>query len=299
MFDHFSTLCNKRLKKLRQGCTSERIGTVFDTYKDPSSKASTRMKRRKGIRCKVQNDSIEPTNWDCFLRLDQNKTESFAYLSKEVLLHAEDVMVLACAYDTTCITNTKQMASSFISPCNHEEADTRVFLHINDMSLQGHSKIIIRTMDTDVLVLAVSVFARLKDQLEELWVDFGVGKHRKYVHVHVIFNHLGESRARGLSFFHVFTGCDQVPFLSHNTKGSACKVWDLFDDITPIFKSLSDQPTLSLIEVSLPIIEKFTIVLYNRTSNCLTTNECRKYLFCNGRTIDNIPATSATLLKHL
>ena len=165
MFGHFSTLCNKGLKKLRQGCTSERIGTVFDTYKDPSLKASTRMKRGKEIPCKVQDDSIAPTNWHGFLRLDQNKTELFAYLSKEVLLHAEDDMVLARAYDTTFITNTNQMASSFISLCYHEEADTRVFLHINDMYLQGHSKIIIRTVDTDVLVLAVSVFERLKDQL--------------------------------------------------------------------------------------------------------------------------------------
>ena len=288
-----------QVKKLRQQYNSERIDVVFDTYKDPSLKASTRMKRGKGIRRKVQDNSIAPTNWRGFLRLDQNKTELFAYLSKEVLLHVEDDMVLTCAYDTTCITNTNQMASSFISPCNHEEADTRVFLHVNDMSLQGHSKITIRTVDTDVLVLAVSVFARLKDQLEELWVDFGVGKHRKYVPIHVIFNNLGESRARGLTFFHAFTGCDQVSFLSHVTKGSAWKVWDLFGDITPVFESLSDQPTLSLIEESLPVIERFTVLLYNRTSNCLTTNECRKDLFCKGRTIDNIPPTSAALLKHV
>ena len=128
-------------------------------------------------------------------------------------------------------------------------------------------------MDTDVLVLAVSVFASLKDQLEEFWVDLGVGKHRRYAPVQVIFNNLGELRARGLSFFHAFTGCDQVSFLSNVTKGSAWKVWDLFDDIAPIFKSLGDQATLSLIEDSSPIIERFTVLLYNRTSNCLTTNE--------------------------
>ena len=45
-------------------------------------------------------------------------------------------MVLTCAYDTSCITNTNQIAFYFISPCNHEEADTRMFLHAS-MSLQG------------------------------------------------------------------------------------------------------------------------------------------------------------------
>ena len=105
--------------------------------------------------------------------LDQNKTEVFVYLSKEVLMYAEDDMVLTFAYDATRIISTNQMVSSFISPCNHEEADTRNNKHVNDMSVQGYPKIIICTMDTDVLVLAVSVFACLKDQLRELWVDFG------------------------------------------------------------------------------------------------------------------------------
>ena len=234
---------------------------MFDTYKDPIWKPSAKMKRRKGIHSKVQDDSIVSINWRGFLRLDQNKTELFTYLSKEVLLHAKGDMLLTCAYDITCITNTNQVASSFILHCNHEETNTKMFLHVNDITLQGHSKIIIHTVETDVLVLAVSVLARLKDQSEKLWVDFGVGKCRKYVPVHIIFNNLGESRVRGLSFLHAFTGCDQVSFLSHVIKGSIWKVWNLFNDITPIFKSLRDQPALSPIEDSLPIIERFTKLL--------------------------------------
>ena len=78
--------------------------------------------------------------------MDQNKTGLFAYLFKDVLLHPDDDMVLTCAYDIASITNANQMFSTFIC-----------------------------TVDTDVLVLAVSVFARLKDQLEELWVDSELG----------------------------------------------------------------------------------------------------------------------------
>lgn len=170
-------------------------------------------------------------------------------------------MVLTCAYDITCITNTNQVASSSISRCNHEEANTKMFLHVIDITLQGHSKIIIQTVDTDVLVLAVSVLARLKDHPEKLWVDFGAEKCRKYVPVHIIFNNLRESRARGLSFLHAFTGYDQVSFLSHVTKGSFWKVWDLFNGITLIFNILRDQPFLSPIEDSLSIIERFTKLL--------------------------------------
>ena len=60
-----------------------------------------------------------------------------------------------------------------------------------------------------------------------------------------------------------------------------------------------DRSTLYLIEDSLPIIEKVTVLLHNRASNCLKTIECRKDLFCKGRTINNIPPTRAALLKHV
>ena len=43
---------------------------------------------------------------------------------------------------------------------------------------------------------------------------------------------------------------------------------------------------------------KNTVLLYSRTSNCLTTNECRRELFCQGRSIDDIPPISAALWKH-
>ena len=47
-------------------------------------------------------------------------------------------------------------------------------------------------VDSDVLVLAVSAFAYLKDWLEELWEDFGVVKYRNHFSVHIIFNNLEE-----------------------------------------------------------------------------------------------------------
>ena len=117
------------------------------------------------------------------------------------------------------------MTSSFIEPYNHEEADTRVFLHNNDTSLQSHSKVVIRTVDTDVLLLAVSAFAHLKEQLKELWVDFGEGEHRKYLAIHVVFNNFVESGTCSFLFFHAFTVCNQVSFLSLVTKGLTWEIW--------------------------------------------------------------------------
>ena len=94
-------------------------------------------------------------------------------------------------------------------------------------------------MDTDVLVLAVSVYEQLQEEMGELWVDFGAGKNTKFFPIHETLEHIGECKARAFPFFHAFTGCDQVSFPSHVTKSAAWKVWNLFDDVTHICSSES------------------------------------------------------------
>ena len=39
-----------------------------------------------------------------------------------------------------------------LAPCNHEEADTRIIVHIADAVSRGYDQIIVRTVDTDVVV---------------------------------------------------------------------------------------------------------------------------------------------------
>ena len=50
---------------------------------------------------------------------------------------------------------------------------------------------VIRTVDTDVLVLAVLVYEQLQVEMEEPWVDFGAGKNRKFFPVHETLEHIG------------------------------------------------------------------------------------------------------------
>ena len=119
---NFKNYCSEnfypQVQKYQKDYNAERIDVVFDTYKTQTLKAATRARRGKGIRRKVQDDSIAPTNWHAFLRLDENKTELFNYLSKEMILSSSDDFVVTCAYDMNCITNNGQLPSSFISPCN-------------------------------------------------------------------------------------------------------------------------------------------------------------------------------------
>ena len=61
-----------------------------------------------------------------------------------------------------------------LTPCTQEEADSRIMLHLKDIVIEGNSKVSIRTVDTDVVVLAVKEVECFG--ITELWVAFGVAK---------------------------------------------------------------------------------------------------------------------------
>ena len=89
-----------------------------------------------------------------------------------------------------------------------------------------------------------------------------------------------------------------MSFMSFVSKNTAWKIWNFFDKATPVFMKLSDQPTIEEGKKAMPTINRFTVHLYNKISNSLTTNECRRELLCQGREIDKIPPTEAALWKH-
>ena len=79
-----------------------------------------------------------------FFRLDQNKTELFRFLSKTMISLGREGETLVFAYDDTCISSNGDLDLSNVKSCNHEEVDSRAFLHVKDMVKQGHRKMVIR-----------------------------------------------------------------------------------------------------------------------------------------------------------
>ena len=78
----------------------------------------------------------------------------------------------------------------YLQPCSHEEAYTRIRLHVAHCARQGLRKLVIRTADTDVVVLAIGHFPALR--LDELWVRFGVGTHFRQIAMQEIVNSVNE-----------------------------------------------------------------------------------------------------------
>ena len=136
-----------------------RLDLVWDVYKPESLKADTRSKRGKGIRRRVEASSVVPQNWREFLRIDENKTELFSFLSTQVSgIDTNKQIITTCLTEVLC-NNCENVAG--LAPCTHEEADTRMLLHLEDAVRQQYNKVSIRTVDTDVVVLAITSAQRL------------------------------------------------------------------------------------------------------------------------------------------
>ena len=151
---------------------------------------------------------------------------------------------------------------SSLAPCTHEEADTRIFLHVKDAVQHNHSKITIRTVDTDV-VLAISAAQSL--DVSELWVAFGVGKNFRFIAAHHIARALGPEKCIALPMFHAFTGCDTVSFFGGRGKKTAWDTWKAYHDATIDIRHRTGLETDHVRHVASPAI-------------CVCDNEMRSRL---------------------
>ena len=254
----------------------QRTDIVFDVYKASSLKAEARSRRGQGFRRKVTGKTKLPSSWYSFLRDDSNKTELFEYLADRIISLCESNLVVVTKKEN-CQSN-RDVDLALLNQCNHEEADSRIFLHaLHAVSQQHMVCLLIKANDTDVIVLAITVFEKLREAgLQMLWLEFG--KDSRWMPIHLMAANLGLIKARGLPFFHAFTGCDVVSAIRGKGKKTAWKIWDMYPEITPIFTKLSTFPVV-IDEDDMKAIEKFVVLLYDKNSSHENVNECRFDLF--------------------
>ena len=98
-------------------------------------------------------------------------------------LHGRKVII--STKDATKSSSQNDMSDvQYLRPCFYEEADARIPLQVPHCARQGLRKLVIRTVDTDVVVLAIGHLPALR--LDELWISFGVGTHIRKIVIHEI-----------------------------------------------------------------------------------------------------------------
>lgn len=276
----------------------ERTDIVFDVYKTSSLKAETRSKRGNGSRHRVTDKTELPPSWSSFLRDSDNKTELFEYLADKIVSMCPDKVVVVTKGDQAL--SNKPINFDGLYPCNHEEADSRIFTHAVHAAKQRTKSVLIKACDTDILVIAVGVFASLRDVgLQMLWIEFGHGQSTRWFPIHDLAMNLGQEKCSGMLFFHAFTGCDVVSAFRGKGKTTAWQTWAVCPEVSPVFSKLSQYPP-TIEDADLGILEKFVVTMYDKHSNTTKVDEARLHLFARKqRPYDSIPPTSASLVQHV
>jgi len=87
--------------------------------------------------------------------------------------------------------------------CNHEEADTRMLIHLQDALDNDAITCLVRTVDTAIFV---GKFHKLLESnpAADVWLAFGAGKWFRHIHVNAIYNALGKHKIDGITCFSLF-----------------------------------------------------------------------------------------------
>ena len=72
-----------------------------------------------------------------------------------------------------------------------------------------------------------------------------------------------------------------------------------YSEVTGEFIKLGNLPSKESVDLVFPIIERFTALMYKRTTSTITMEEVRREIFVkDGRDLETIPSTSPALLER-
>ena len=120
-----------------------------------------------------------------FLRINENKEELFHFLASDLeKCRGTENLIVETAKDD--VLYNRHFNTDNLAPSNHEEADMRIFFHVKNAAKTRHKEISIRTVDTDVVVIAVFLFRELN--IDKLRIEFGTGKKKRWLPIQMLPN---------------------------------------------------------------------------------------------------------------
>ena len=131
----------------RELLAPKRIDIVWDQYQQDSIKSCTREKRGAGVRVKVGPQAKIPSQWNEFLRDGKSKTEySTSFQMRWPMQNGKKRRI-------STLLKVPQLYRANVLPmmeCTHEEADTRVMVHLLHAIENESANVEVRTVDIDM-----------------------------------------------------------------------------------------------------------------------------------------------------
>jgi len=169
-----------------------------------------------------------------------------------------------------------------------------MLLHASHAAQHGHHSILLRTLDSDVVVLAMLLAQEMQSE-DKMWLAFGTSF--QYLAAHEIAAGLGRGKARVLPMFHALTGCDTMSSFARRGKKTACEdTPELTEALLLLLLSFAPR---DIPDVAIRIIKRFMILLYDRTGKCTDTDKARRKLFARNNNVQLITPTKAALEEHV
>ena len=299
------------------------VADIFDRYDIQNSiKSSERERRSKSFFnpkvFQVIEGRIIP-DWKKFLSSGENKQSLIKFLGEFTLQYMKEnsclmdgqKLYLAGSFPNPEIV--KIISPKGISDCSElsitqEEADTRIILHAfnadklyreNDVN----GRIIVKSPDTDVLVLLIHYFPQMT-HISELWFQTGmitsIKDCRRYIPVHELCGSLNSVLCKILPAAHAITGCDTTSSLFGIGKKSMLKALKE----TPVHFNDLSQISLLDIEDSEAVSRKLVTRLYDpkgKSKRCHTNlNSFRvKLATCKDSSLVRLPPCEASFKQHV
>ena len=189
-----------REKVKRIANTVERVDIVFHVYRKASRTRETRKGRgeNEGVRISIKKNTPVYRKFSQALEVSENKTELFSLVADTLVENFQHKRETIVATEGETVVSNHYIETKYLEPCKKEEVDDTMFLYALEMSRLGLKKLLIVTVDTDVVLIALYAFWDL--DLEELWIEFGKGKDRKWLPVHAYVKALGVETWRAVTF---------------------------------------------------------------------------------------------------
>ena len=186
-----------------------------------------------------------------------------------------------------------------VRPCEAEEADQRLVRHTLNLIHNGYTNILVRTIDTDVLVLLISQIGRVESN--DVDIHAYLINSEIYYGIWAIIQELESNICRALPFFYALSGCDTVS--SFYGKGT-CKAYNVWlkssqkDDLTEVFIQLGE----TLAEVTpnmMNVLESYVLGLYGSKHTTLGAARLDKLNKSTANDLRSLPPSKEALHQHV
>ena len=166
----------------------ERCDVATDRYFAGSLKEGVREKRgSSGSKLIFNGLTPFPSQFgEDFLNNSENKEALNIFLANTLTkLHKNDEQIFVVTQHDPRTSNTRSTSSEeLILYCNREEADAKLIRHCINMADQGYKHIVLRTVDSNVLVLMLAYsHVMIQSGAITIFVQFAVGIYKKYYNI--------------------------------------------------------------------------------------------------------------------